>query len=338
MKNIILSLVLIGTIYADNAERGEYFYEFNDNNKTIKKNNTNPTTISKQDNTKLLEELLKVAKEQRDIQKDIYELIKEEIHPTPRKVIINGVECIENSSADCFVMPLTRDAQKIPVLKALLTNPNIDTAKTWLKWYAKYMTSGPFKVGRSFQYALNTYGEEAYPMNITRGDVNTNTDELKSLRDKHRQTLLNSKYKNDTLGLYIFLDNGALDFLSINQIGDIANNIFPKTKLTLIFKTTEKLNAFKIATKTTPDLKHNYKSVKMIIHPESFKQNNIYMTPSYLAVSKEKKKGKKQVIANGRVSRVALNHKIYEWLEQENIIKRGALSDYKLWNTKANNE
>ena len=337
MKSIILYLVITAFLFVYNiganevsvAERGNQFYKFDDFNTT---NDLNENNIEDNTNNKsILKELLKVAKEQRDIQKKIYELLSEEINPTPQKVVINGKECIANSSADCFVMPLTKDAKRIPVLKKMLVNPTPETAKDYLQWQAKYLSTGPFKVGRSFQYAMNTYGEEAYPMNITRTGLNTNTNELKGKREEYRQKLLNKMYVDKTLGLYIFLSAKALDYFSATEISDIIINVKPKETVTLIFKSEKEKKDFIESTEVIKNAK-NFQGIKILVNEKSFKNNNIYMTPTYMAVSNIKDSIKKQAVAIGRVSQDSLNSKIYEWLEQEDIIKRGGLSDYKVWN------
>lgn len=344
MKSIILSILTIALLSAESntrkdyseAERGTQFYKFTDANATDKIDNTNKNynnsnTNNKKDISAVLEELLEVAKEQRNIQQKIYELLAEDINPTPQTVVVNGKECIANSSADCFVMPLTNDAKKIPVLKEMLVNPTTETAKNYLQWQAKYLSTGPFKVGRSFQYAMNTYGEEAYPMNITRSSVNTNTDELGFKKKEYVEKLLNNKYNNNSLGIYIFLGSKDLDKFSASEIPEIIKSVKNKKALTLLFASEADKTNFMQSEEVVKN-KEVFKEVTALINAETFKKNNIYMTPTYMAVSKVKDSNKKQAVAIGRVSRNELNAKVYEWLEQENIIERGGLSDYKIWN------
>lgn len=327
---------------ASKAERGNQFYEFDDIN-TSKSKKENKTSNNKSDNKEgtikaILEELLEVAKEQRDIQKDIFDLLSEEINPTPQIVTINGKECIANSSRDCFVMPLTNAAKRIPVLKALLQKPSVETAKNYLQWQAKYFKTGPFKVGRSFQYAMNTYGEEAYPMNITRPAVDSNTGDLGKRKETHRQTLLNKKYNDKTLALYIFLGNESLDYFSIPQLSKILKEIKNKKSVRLVFKTQLIKDNFLESSKSIENefVKDEFSKVELLVNKEVFNKNNIYMTPTYMAISLET--SKKQAVAIGRVGKDELNAKIYEWLEQEEIVKKGGLSDYKVWNTKEEKE
>jgi len=334
---VLSGSLLVASENESKAERGSQFYKFADSNATNAKNKyksgnniNNNTNGEASDVKKLLAELLKVAKEQKSLQQKIYNLLSEEFNPTPKKVIINGKECIENSSKDCFVMPLTKDAKKIPVLKALLTNPTPETAKNWLQWYSVYMNRGPLKVGRSFEYAMNTYGDKAYPMDITRSEVNTNTNELRSKQDKARKELLNKKYNDGSLGMYIFLSNKSLDYFAITQLADIVNNIDNKKAIAFLFRTEKEKSDFLKAANGTINLK----DVPIIVNDKYFKANHIYMTPTYLAVSHVKKDVKKQAVSIGRVSSDTLNIKTYEWLKNIGVLKEGTLSDYKVWNKK----
>lgn len=345
IKNIFLSILtatlLSATSQNDNsstAERGKQFYEFEENNSSeqVTQNQTTKENSSS-DISKTLHELLEVAKEQRDIQKKIYELLSEEFNPTPQKVMIDGKECIANSTADCFVMPLTNDAKKIPVLKEMLVNPTPETAKNYLQWQAKYLSTGPFKVGRSFQYAINTYGEEAYPMDIYRGEVNSNIDEIANKKAIYLQNFLNEMYENKSLGLFIFLSSKSLDEFATKEILEIIKAIKFKNGVTLVFKSdNEKKEFFNF--KQIVKNETLLSEVQTLINPKTFLNNNIYMTPTYMAVSTTKASetsetsNKKQAVAIGRVSKNSLNTKIYEWLVSENIIKRGGMSDYKVWN------
>lgn len=337
MNNIILSTALLSSFFitsisGNEAERGEMFYEFNDLNETKEIKSSRQTSKKLKDSNELLEELLKVAKEQRDIQKDIYKLLKEELHPTPKMITVNGIKCIENSGENCFKMPLTKQAQKIPVLKELLTNPTVETAKEWLLWYAKYMNTGPLKVGSNFQYAMNTYGDKAYPINLNRGDVNSVDGKLKELKENAIKVKLNKYIDSNKLGIYIFLGSSALDYFSINEIGKIIFSIKNKKGIKLLFKTNEELESFKKSTQATADLREQFKAVSMDTNKKAFEINNIYMTPSYLAVSDKSGDKLKQVVSIGRVSRETLYLRVYEWLENKEIVKRGGLSDYKIWN------
>jgi len=331
---LFTSSLLFSLDKGSKAERGSQFYEFTDANTSKNQSEINNSSggHSKPANNieKLLSELLKVAKKQKNIQQKIYNLLSEEFNPTPQKVIINGKECIKNSSKDCFVMPLTNDAKKIPVLKAMLVNPTPETAKNWLQWYSVYMNRGPLKVGRSFEYAMNTYGDEAYPMNISRSEVNTNTNELNSKRVEFRKKLLNKKYNDGTLGMYIFLGNKALDYFAITELKEIVDDIDNKKGITFLFKTEKEKSDFLEAVNGTIDLK----DVPIIVNNKYFGANHIYMTPTYLAVSNNKGDVKKQAVSIGRVSSDTLSIKVYSWLEESGIVKKGTLSDYKVWNEK----
>lgn len=83
--------------------------------------------------------LLNILAEQRKqtaIQSEILEILKI-THDLPRKVVINGKECISNSSSDCFVMPIIGDAARLPVMRKWLENPTVENALEYYKWQSK---------------------------------------------------------------------------------------------------------------------------------------------------------------------------------------------------------
>jgi hypothetical protein len=321
------------------AERGAFFYEFNESNNSNEssvKNNTpssTQNTIGQNESAiPILKELLKVAKEQRDIQREILNLLSEEFHPTPKKVVINGKECIANSSADCFVMPVTKEAEKIPVLKELIVSPSPETAKNYLQWQAKYFSTGPFKVGRSFEYAMNTWGEEAYPMDMSRPHVNTTYNTLSSKQEEHRQILLNKLYASKKIGLYIFLQSQSLDYFSLEHISGIIDKIDSKKAVTLVFKDeADKRNVFKSIQNT--QIANRLNGTAILVDKKVFDVNNIYMTPTYTIAIKTANDAKKQAVAIGRISSDELNRKIYEYVKNEKVVEPGDMMDYKTWNT-----
>jgi len=68
-----------------------------------------------------------------------------------------GKKCLTNSSADCFVMPVVPEAQQVPVLKQFIRNPDLQSAKEWLRWFAKYQNKiGDIGYANSFAYAYPT--------------------------------------------------------------------------------------------------------------------------------------------------------------------------------------
>ena len=109
----------------ENNERGFAFYE---NNKKIEKpvdyavNKVEPNNRDNQEIVLLLKKILEVNIEIRDI-------LKKEYDPQP-KTITNekGEKCVANSSADCFEMPITNEAKKVPVYKEWLEKGDMQSS------------------------------------------------------------------------------------------------------------------------------------------------------------------------------------------------------------------
>ena len=185
-KVVIVSLAAVGVLFASTPlpqptdastspnsakkkgspfERGFRFGDFDDNSTTPPK-----TKMSIAD---ILDEMLKVQKKQLKVQKKILAILQDEFDPQPKKIIVNGKECIENSSAECFKMPLLHpDGKKVPVLGKFVTNPTVENAREYLKWHAKFLKSA-FKGGEAITLAMNQFGPAAYPLNYNRFEYDT---------------------------------------------------------------------------------------------------------------------------------------------------------------------
>jgi hypothetical protein len=87
----------------------------------------------------VMKELLEVNKEQLEVQKEIRDILKEQYDPSPKIVKrLDGTECVANSSADCYVHPLTAEAKRIPVLMQYLSAPSLQSAGEYIRWQSKY--------------------------------------------------------------------------------------------------------------------------------------------------------------------------------------------------------
>lgn len=106
----------------------------------------------------LLADILDTEKEQLKVQKEILSLMKDQ-YDVPKMVKVNGKECLANSSAECFVMPITGDAKRIPVMRQWMENPTIENAIAYYKWQSKY-----FNQVIDSGYSLNFAGKSVdYP-------------------------------------------------------------------------------------------------------------------------------------------------------------------------------
>lgn len=141
--------------------KGFAFYE--DSNSSDKDNSIDKKTKL---NANLLYEILLENKKQTKLLTDIRDILQKTHDPKPEKIVVNGKECIANSSAECFKMPLTAEAKKVPVLASWIQNPTMENAAKYLKWQAKYFNSIN-KGGYSLNLASKEGGAETYPIDAT---------------------------------------------------------------------------------------------------------------------------------------------------------------------------
>ena len=166
MKKIIVLILIFSTfIFASKkvpVERGWRFGEFN-------KKEENKTKI---DLAKVLLEILKLQREQLKVQKEILAKVKSiDKRVNPKPIIItkpDGTKCVANSSADCFLMPLAKDALRIPVLAKYLQNPTKENAKEWYRWLSEYFrrvsiaTQSYLLVTRELNEVTSKYGFDTF--------------------------------------------------------------------------------------------------------------------------------------------------------------------------------
>jgi hypothetical protein len=291
--------------------------DINTSNKEI---NTNKTVVE------LLAEILKVQREQLRVQKKILAILQEQFNPKPKLVTVNGKQCIANSSADCFVMPLTPVAKRIPVLKNWLLHPSIKTAAAYIKWQSKYLREIS-KAAYAYDFAVTEYGNKIAQVDYSQPSFEETLGYTNVIRDKYRQFLIN-KYKDD-FKLYIFMGlNPDLDVYSFTSIAKFIDS-HPKLKYTIVFKNEKEKKAFVEAGNIFPVIKKvlGNKNVE-IATMNNFKRLNIYTTPT-IAI----KLNNSNVINKILVGRPNgyLDQKIINFLEFKGIIKEGSNPTYKAW-------
>ena len=286
--------------------------------------------IKKIDIKKMLEKLLKIQKEQLKTQKEILAILKKQFAPEPKKIVVNGKECIENSSAECFKMPITPQAARIPVLKNWLENPTKENAKEWLRWQAKYFTQ-IFNVGNSLQFAIAQWGDKAYPLSFEREGFETVGGYSTVLEDKRYTYLLNSVA--DKYDVYIFFGkNWQGDFYSFDNYADLAKELH-NVNFNLVFYSEGAKEAFDDAAKTFTNLDKLIKRSRIYVGKKYFKKFNVYTTPTLLV--RLKKSNTIEPVYVGKTDIKTLKRKMIDFLEYRKVLDMAHSPDYKMWQENA---
>jgi len=299
-------------------ERG-YLFDGLDENQT-----SNPQLSQKM----LLAQLIKIAKEQLKVQKKILEEVKQIRKPKAETIVVNGKECIANSSAECFQMPLTPTAQKIPVYKNWLRNPNEKNSLALIQWESKYF-NGISRSAHSKDFTITKYGDKALKTSFNRSNFDSIGGEHRVVREKNREYLLN-KIGKDTFEMYLYFGkNAEMDYQSFHNYYQTVDKL-KKVSYTIIFYTTGAHEAFKDSSKVFPEIKRLLKGAKTIKFGKSFfKKANIYTTPT-LAI-KLKNSDEILPISVGNYFSRGLHARIMKMLVLKKVVKPEHSPDYKMF-------
>lgn len=341
MKKFLISSFALTLLFASNElnvnninpnntskkQKIEQGWRFGDNPKS------KPVVNDKKTIKEILAEMLKVQKEQLKTQKKILAILQEQFDPKPKMITLpNGKKCIANSSAECFQMPLTPIAKRIPVLKNWLEHRDIKSAAAYIKWQSKYMQE-IFKSAYAYDFAVTEYGNKVAQLDYSRPGFEETFGASEVIRDKFKSWEINH-YK-DKFNLYIFLgENPDLDVYSFTSIARFFKK-HPDLKYTIIFKTPNEKKAFLEAGKIFLIIGDMIKSknVKMVVMPSLFKKLDVYTTPTISL----KLKGSNVIhkVMVGRLNGI-LTSKIINFLKFKGIIKEGANPRYKQWDKVGN--
>jgi hypothetical protein len=338
----VLSVALISAIassglYAKNQVEdtyvvGEKSWSFyNEVDKKIDKefDKKTSTGVKPRKLEEILEDLVRLNKKQLVEQVRIREILEEEYNPKPQVVTRkDGSKCIANSSSDCFVMPLTPTAKRLPVFKNWLQNPTIENSLEKKKWLSKYfnqITKGAY----SDMFALKQNPQAYQTSSYDAIGYSDGFGKLTSIQDNYKKDLM-IKHK-DKYKLYIFLGSSEMDLYGSDVLAR-AVTMYPELNYEVVYKDQKSKDLFS-------DFANRLKIVEVFktkssnIGAKYFKKFNIVGTPT-LAIGI---KGELQVLGSGRVTSSLMVDSINQYLEFKGIIKPDDYKDYKMWSSKSNN-
>ena len=287
---------------------------------------------------------IKKQEENNKIQKDILNKLNEAFPKYIADYGINektGKKCKANSSADCFVLPITPNGQRIPVLQKFLKDPSPKNSKEWLRWQAKYLNK-MIDAANGLRFSYLNEGPEAYPIDTTYslGDsvdgLRTRAQSVKNYREAQIIKSLKSK-----LGVLIFLGKNPY----YEEVNNIYNSLYSfkdsymkELNYAIVFPSEEALKRYK---KYIKDNFSAYKSkydfltnIKATVRPDLYKKYKILMTPTVSVFYKLNNKEKfNQVIAVGETSADEIRHKIFSFLTYHDIIESKELAASTNWTT-----
>jgi len=279
-----------------------------------------------------LDEIKRQAKLQTEIQRKILAILQKTLDPQPKVITVNGKKCIANSSADCFQMPITPAAQRVPALKKWMENPTLQNTVNYLQWQAKYFKE-IFKRADSLPMAINQFGAQAYPLSTkSLGYINAFGD---NTREKVIDNIINGLNKD--YKFIVFLgDNRDLDTISIFTLKELIKK-YKKLDFEIVFKNKKSKEYFNSVIETLYSKKGQeiFKKTKKIVSDSLFEKLHIYTTPSILIVNTKDKKA--QIIMSGKISNSNFARNVFNYLEYNGKIDESKFFNYNRWkNAKIN--
>lgn len=299
-------------------ERGFRFGGITDNN---------DSDLSKKTQKQLLEELVKLNRDQLKEQKRIREILENEFDPKPKEITLpDGTKCIENSSAKCFKMPMIAEVKKIPAIRKAYENPTMENIKTRELWYAKY-TDAVLNDAYMKGQAIRELGPK-YP--LAKRDLGTiDTQGLDSVvMNKYKKELVNKKINNFEFNLFLGM-NESLDMYSLVRLAYLVKEN-PNWKFNLVFKDRGSKKHWEKQYKNFYAAKF-LNGINAVVQPEAFKAFNVYTTPSWFV--RDKKRGKDTLLYIGRASEDDMVSSMIEYMIKYKYIKRSDLSSRNAWDS-----
>lgn len=328
-KLMLISSLLALDSFAQESENSsalEKGYHFGD--LKVEENEKLP---KKEDVGQILLELLKQSKKQTKYQEEIRDILAAEFDPKPKKIVVNGKECIENSTGDCFKMPMINEVKKVPAIANALQKRDLESVKVQEMWYGKYIVE-VLKLGYLKALAIRELGPK-YPLSTAPiGTVDVNGWDS-TIMKVHRKSIFEKHAKNFEFNIFIGLNHG-LDMYSLVPLAyTVRDN--PNIKFNLVFISKEKKEQWEKQYKNFYASKF-LKQLKTYVQPLAFKEFKVYTTPSlYL---KDKKNNKDTILHVGKLVELDMINKTIEYMIQNNFIKRNELNSINAWGTEKSGE
>lgn len=334
------------TMSQKEKEKGWNFYQdpnVSENNNSSPQNGDNSNTssslpkASRTDIASLLRQILQENKEQTKLQKRMVELLEEAYDPKPEVITLeNGEECIANSRAECYKMPITAEAKRIPALVAFMNNTgDIEAAANYIKWQSVHFKHA-FNAGQSMHYANLQYADKINPFATYGTGFSTSLGGQNGLRDKADKDLLEKN--KDKFKILIFIGlNADMDVVAFNNYMKFMRDM-STLSYELIFKDQDSKDLWlKLATqfKSYSELLEKKIMPKSRIDSKMFAKYSVYTSPTIIALYNRTENGKNiteaRTVAIGSRTENGFNHSIVKLLQLQKVIPEDSESGYKKW-------
>lgn len=281
----LVSLICSAALQAKEEEKiGRGWLQYED--APQQKNEGNTKKIQERMSEKdILLSILQEQKKQTKLQEEILHVLKV-TNDLPEMIEVNGKKCLSNSSADCFKMPITKDAARIPVMRKWIEEPTVENAKAYYKWQSKLLNQ-VFDAG----YSLNLASIATPPIlgDVPKSVSDGTADPLKQRDDYVFNNIIKKMSKDIELDILLGKTFG-FDIDKAIRIFDIYDKYKSiGVKVRFVFPDQKALDNFAYSNKSAPAEIYGKRWAKIdsndkVISPNTFKDPNIsvYITPMYI--------------------------------------------------------
>lgn len=261
--------------------------------------------------------------------------IKKILNPNPQHYIVgkNGNKCLANSDKDCFEMPIVQEARNIPSLEKFMKNPTLKSASKWLGVQAKIFNRAN-DMGIAIKFASLQGGANTYPVS-GKDFMNSGQASNAQLEEKAIEKKL-QKFKNN-IGTIVFLGETPTLEDTWGQ-ESLARMVYPQDSLfnlLLVFKNQKSKTKYDGFYKKLDDLELRdiYMNAKKIVSSKLFKTYDIKVSPSVVAVYKDKKNNKffKNTIVKGFPTKRDIVYGYKQFLIFNKLIEYKSFHSDNLW-------
>jgi hypothetical protein len=291
--------------------------------------------LEKESEKSLLMKILIESKKQTELQQEILKVLQKTFDPQPEYIVgDDGERCIANSSAKCFKMPVIGDALRVPVLRAYVENPNIETATEYKKWEARLLNQS-FDAGVAGVLAIQQGGVSTYPIGYKNTDRTTiaGAEQTRATEKLNKIVRENGKY-------VVFLGlNLDVDMYSVNGVTQLAKRV-GADKVSIVFANKKTMALYEESARMIIGMQKQWDGLaSKSVNKSLFEEYGIYTTPQIVYEyqdPKNSKEIKRQTVSTGGASTGVMVERAFGLLAMEGIVSRGELAQYKADELSAN--
>ena len=244
-----------------------------------------------------------------------------------------GEQCLTNSSADCFVLPIQAEAQQVPVLKEWLANPSPTNSKKYLQWQAKYFNHLS-KISAGLHFSFLSEGPDAYPTDMTFAyNENLGMPMSEDVAGFRKMMILDQL--KDKVGLMFFLGNNLAyedNTYAYSNMWVYSKDYWEGIQKIIVVPSESAKNLLKAKTDTltSTEARKFWDNVKIEVRPDLFENMNILVTPAVVGVYKTDKNDTiYQTLTNGTITENIIISNFIQFLTYNGIIDPSEMSANK---------